>query len=262
MEEKKEKSGMGILEEMLINYGVQGSTVLIKKAMKIFSPEQVKLWYDKEWICEHLRIVFSGPAVPPNESDKVLQRATPFKGIQSYLCVFWNEKEYTKRHYCTSQFLETSGIVQEDAWNMAYQNTCKACTIEKLGDALVALGAGKDIDSIQNKMDLYILSTCDLPFGASAILNTEALRNLAIRIGCSSFIAIPSSVHEFLLLRYENFVSKAKELANLIQKTNFEQVPFAERLGYDPYLICFTDSGKVDISVFRDKVQRRRKVQQ
>lgn len=258
MEEKKEKLGMGILEEMFANYGIQGSTILIKKAMETFSPEQVKLWYDKEWICEHLRILFSGSVL----SGEVLQRKTPFKSIQSYLCVVWNENEYTKRYGCTPQFLEINGIDQQDAWNIAHKNTCNACMIEKVTDVLVMLGAEDYIDPSQDNPELYMLTTRNFDFGASAILNTEALRNLAKQVGCSSFIAIPSSVHEFLLMRREDFSAATKELAKLIQKVNFEQVSATDRLGYDPYLICFTDSDKVDISVFRDKVQRKRKVQQ
>ena len=81
---------------------------------------------------------------------------------------------------------------------------------------------------------LYVMSNCDGMKGAAVILYEGVLKEFAEKIGCDLFI-LPSSIHEVLLVPYEESVNAA-ELEETVKMINLAEVPKEEVLSDHVYL--------------------------
>lgn len=89
---------------------------------------------------------------------------------------------------------------------------------------------------------MYVLSNKNRIEGAACILYTNLIREFADEIN-SSFYIIPSSVHECLLLPFEN-LDESSEVKSMIKEINDKQVKPEEILSYSLY--CYDkEEGKI-----------------
>lgn len=79
--------------------------------------------------------------------------------------------------------LDKFSLSKEFLWKIALKNTCKSATIRKLDGA-----------------DGYIITSKAGVLGASAILHKEYIAEFAKSIEVKSFVLLPSSVHEIILV--------------------------------------------------------------
>lgn len=79
--------------------------------------------------------------------------------------------------------LDKFKLSKESLWELALKNTCASATIRKLDGA-----------------DGYIITSTAGVLGASAILHKEYIAEFAKSIGVKSFVLLPSSVHEIILV--------------------------------------------------------------
>jgi hypothetical protein len=82
-------------------------------------------------------------------------------------------------------------------------------------------------------MPMYILSNQEQMYGASALLYSKRIKNLADRLQCD-LIILPSSVHEFLLLP-DDGENEYTFYRKMVEDVNTTQVEPEEILSYSLY---------------------------
>ena len=108
---------------------------------------------------------------------------------------------------------------------------CEECGdeewMEELTDGMVDLGCTGDANK-----ELYVLTNSEKYYGASAILNHEALEECEKVCG-GSFYILPSSVHELIV--FSDSELPLSELYEMVKAVNDTQVPPEEILSYSVY---------------------------
>ena len=211
-------------------------------------PDQVpsnitELLKDEKWIKEHLTVRVLSQKESHNPEK--ISRDTKFEGIWSFLYLIIREEGDTVMGgYLTLETLKEAGISQDEAWEIAYKNVEAACEIESLSNVIAReskkYGADVAMASPASEMfepELYVITNTSGSYGAASILNDATLRDFGERIDCRKLVAIPSSVHEFLLMRYSN-LNAEWNLKNIIRTINEEDIIPEDRLGDTPYLIA------------------------
>lgn len=242
----------GIKEKTLNNYVDQLS-------LEYVEPDQVpsnitELLKDEKWIKEHLTVRVLSQKESHNPEK--ISRDTKFEGIRSFLyLIICEEGDTVMGAYLTPETLKQTGISQDEAWKIAYKNVEATCEIERLSDVIAReskkrYGADVAMASPASEMfepELYVISNTLGSYGAASILNDATLRDFGERIDCRKLVAIPSSVHEFLLMRYSDLKAEWN-IKNIIRTINEEDIIPKDRLGDTPYLITI-DPDAVRVSV-------------
>lgn len=176
------------------------------------------------------------------ESDESLtKRKCMFDGIESYLYVRIGESERSfasMRVYDT--FLESRGIEVNEAWEFAKENTNKESllipTREIIENALKeAFGEDAGIEE-DCAVPLYVLTNTHRTYGASAILDSHLLMEFAAKFNTDKIVVLPSSIHETLLIPFENGLD-IEELTAMVRQINDTEVKPEEVLGNNAYVV-------------------------
>lgn len=96
---------------------------------------------------------------------------------------------------------------------------------------LTSLIPGYDEEEEREEL-MYVLSNKSKMNGASVILGYDTLRDIHAKIG--DFVMIPSSIHEWIIIRKEKAEDLA-ELTSMIQEVNSSCVETVDRLSDHPY---------------------------
>ncbi len=91
-----------------------------------------------------------------------------------------------------------------------------------------------DLMQQQKGPKMYILSNSVGINGATAMIYKDAIRNFASELD-SDFYILPSSIHEVILVPYEDCFSR-EELKNMVNEVNCTQVPIEEVLSDRVYI--------------------------
>ena len=134
-------------------------------------------------------------------NDGAQRRDTRFEGIEEYVL-----GDYTVD------------------WDVAEQKTFAKARLFWLGDFL---GYGPN--------NVLVATTEDGYFGASVILSDDVVRKAKEMICADKLIMIPSSVHEVLLLKYDE--QYFDTISSFVAEVNEAEVAPEERLGDHAYII-------------------------
>ena len=97
----------------------------------------------------------------------------------------------------------------------------------------VVPGYDEDVeDNIDNEI-MFVLSNERKMYGASVVLAIKTLRDIYDKIG--EFVMIPSSIHEWLILRKKD-VQDLDEISQMIVEINETQVDKHDRMSDHPYI--------------------------
>ena len=136
------------------------------------------------------------------------------------------------------------GVTADELYTVALENTrrLEKPEIIRLGDALMEI-VGKEVVSGEGYMpDMYIFTNKKKLHGASCLLFTDMLQELADKIGSDLFI-IPSSIHEAIIVPRTEEVDSS-ELDGMVNIVNAEQVQPEEILSDHVYKFT-RETGKV-----------------
>ena len=205
-----------------------------------------ELLKNKEWVESHLtvRVLSAFPETELDQTDRINQD-TKFEGIRSFLYLNIEElKDARMGTYVSPPVLQAAGISQDEAWECASKNVADSCEIKSVKEILIERYpefydtevAVSFLDAGIPEPEMYVMTNESAAYGAAAILNDEVLRDFGERIDCRQMIAIPSSIHEFILLRASDG-GDAEGLREIIRNINLSEVLPEERLGNFPYLI-------------------------
>ena len=134
--------------------------------------------------------------------------------------------------------LELINVSVDEAWERAEKNTFAETEIQSITSLLFGLG-GMPNEMAETKSDfpeLYVISNNCRFKGASAILDRRALKTFAKEHGVDELVVLPSSVHEMLILPYQDDMN-LDDLSDIVKEVNAVQVEPEERLTDRAYLI-------------------------
>ncbi len=133
--------------------------------------------------------------------EELEKRPTDLEGLEKYLYVC--EKRPDSGFNIVKvqrQLLQHVEISEDEAWQRAEENTNSETVIASI-DELV------DEPTLLERCGtttapFYVVTNGFGNRGAASILNRKALKDLAQRLDVNEFLAIPSSIHEMLLIPY------------------------------------------------------------
>lgn len=135
----------------------------------------------------------------------------------------------------TAELLENAGISEDEAWIAAKENTYADTIIVSLLKVM-CLNVNMSYFEEMEDMPIYILTNKSKIKGASAILNRKVLKELADKYCTDKIIAMPSSIHEFLVIPYKEQYDIDK-LSEMVKEVNLIEVNPIEQLADKAYLI-------------------------
>lgn len=213
--------------------------------------------FDTDWIRQHMYVAlirenpdFTGiyrPLYSGNNDSQV--RLDTHVNISEYIIARFDD--LTADDSCgfvtvTQDILSMAGLSESEAWDEAVRNTVAESKIYNFVYRMLQIMKDLDLDiddemksALENGNDdlpLYICTNDASMRGASAILNTKALKKLADKLHCSKLVCIPSSVHECLVAPYMPFMS-VDDLTQMVKEVNTESVDETEQLADNAFII-------------------------
>lgn len=126
----------------------------------------------------------------------------------------------------------------EFAWNMATENTKKDAILEPIDEILSAITG----ITVEHLSQLYVLTNTSGVRGAASIINDDILITFAKQLGTNKIIAIPSSIHEFLLFPYNG--EDIEEVTQIVKEVNRQEVDIKDQLADKAYIINLEVNGR------------------
>ena len=162
-----------------------------------------------EFIKSHVVIGFQR-----SSNENILKKETEFPGVEQYL------------YLCDSGYPDDKlnpDMISEDLWDQAKANTFAKTIILSMSN----------IYGVDDELPLYVVTNESFNRGAANVLDRKALTNY---FGHGTFIVVPSSIHEVLILSADEF-RDLSDLDWLINDVNREEVLPEEQLGDRAYQI-------------------------
>lgn len=175
-------------------------------------------------IADNLRVGFQQVGDEP-----IVKRRTIFDGIEAYLYISVNMEDTNASAKVKPAMLEQYKINEEDAWRLAYLNTFQDTKVTTLAEEF---GLATDFLGIP---PMYIVTNRCHYRGAANILDTKALEQIAKKYGTNKLIAIPASIHEFIV--FQDDFREAEELDQMVREVNANEVSPEEVLSNKAYRI-------------------------
>ena len=181
-----------------------------------------------------------------NRGANEVYRSSKFDGIDEvlYLTVDCNaegkQNEEKVITYDIRSLLSIAGISNEVAWKTAFQNTCEETEINHLDQEL--FGKESEEESLRREMvsPVYVVRNTSYKLGAGGILDIEKLKKMAKRTNRKWFVAMPSSVHEWILAGFESKTEAELQIEHLgetVEEVNNTCVDQEDILGTHAYLL-------------------------
>lgn len=194
--------------------------------------------------------------------ENVLPRLTAVKGNDEYLSnkVYTPVEDLAVTYYIllhegitdsptveiTNDIMEYYGITKEELHEKAFDNMRRKDPpkIENIMEKLQKLLPEEMLEELDEELDeeipdenpLYVITNKRNMFGAVEILDSHTMDMIKERLGDQEYIAIPSSVHEFLLMAADKAMPP-EIMAGLIQEVNQNEVAPEDRLSDHVYKV-------------------------
>lgn len=172
----------------------------------------------KEFIYKNATIGFQRAT-----KNDLVKRQTDFDGIEQYIWVIIDSTKSFKLNRLT---LDTLGLDEMELWDAAERNLFGSTTMMTLADAIGFAPADAP---------MFVVTTHLGYRGAAAILDTEMLKG---RLGKGKYVMLPSSIHEVILVPYEDDTN-LNALKEMVMSINDGMVSDDDQLGNEVYLIEF-----------------------
>lgn len=192
----------------------------------------IDLMNNKLWLLAHMYIGIQ----KESREDIIRENCCKLPGLEKYLyvrdCI--GEEIYTVK--VNGWLLIRSGIKYEDAWKRAERNSFRETQIVSMGHMMAELLHVDYSPEMECGLKMYVASNSMRNKGASAILDEEAMFRFSRSIGAKKLIVIPSSIHEVILLPYEEEMD-VQDVTLIVKEINATMVMPEERLTDKAYLL-------------------------
>ena len=138
----------------------------------------------------------------------------------------------------TNDIMKAYGITKEELHEKAFDNMRRMDPpkIENIMERLSKVLPEEMVEEMPNEIPLYVLTNERNMFGAVGILDPQTMDAIKEKIGDQEYIAIPSSVHEFLLMSADE-AAPPEIMAGLIHEVNQNEVAPEDRLSDHVYKV-------------------------
>ena len=195
----------------------------------------VNLLSDRDFVLKHLYV-----AMQRKSNEDLVFVDCNFDDIEAYVvlrCETDHEAGYSIK--MTHALLEHAGISEILATNTALKHTYAEAELISMSCMLKDIIGISDEDAPEGDdlmNSLYVITNKRRYRGASAILNHEKLTEYAEKFNTDKILCIPSSVHEWIIMPYEDYMD-VDYFTHMIQEVNSTQLEAHERLGDKPVIL-------------------------
>ena len=192
---------------------------------------------EREFILPRLRIGIQ------KESDEDLEkRECELEGLEAYLYVNGCKEDGHGKEFCIKakkSYLQNAGIDPAEAWTIAEKHTFAETRIRKMSEVIADICGITYDESVE--MDLgnpfYVVGNTSGVKGASAILDRKALAEFGREHGIEKILVLPSSIHEMLIVPYEECLMDLDEYSEMVRSINEAEVAPEEQLTDRAYIM-------------------------
>lgn len=184
--------------------------------------------FDREFVLAHIRI-----GLQKESRQDLVRKSSRFEGIEEYLFIKGEPGYSVKLHI---GHLEKAGVQEEEAWSCAERNTFAETKIRSMAQVMSDM-TGHGYDPEEDAVPtMYVITNGDACYGASAVLDVEAIRDFFRPKKIDKVIVLPSSVHEMLLVPAA-IAPEMEALEAMVKEINATQVAPEERLTDRAYVM-------------------------
>lgn len=175
---------------------------------------------DKEFICKNIKV-----GLQRKTDNDVIKKDVEFlAGIEQFLFVDLGEgiAKFPVGSFPANEV--------ETLWETAYKNTYEDSIIYNPASILGLLSNGLDV--------MWVVTTKSNHLGAGAILNRSMLETFASEHGMKKIVIIPSSIHECIILPFEDR-QNLDDISAMVKNVNATEVEAEEQLADEAFVIDF-----------------------
>lgn len=143
----------------------------------------------------------------------------------------YKQKEFSAK--ITYELMKKNNLTPEELLEIAYENM-------KKDDYSIKNVINIISDQVEEENNMYVATNKNMRYGASAIMNTELLKQFGKEKGYEKFYILPSSIHEIIIIPYEEKISQ--KLKNKICSVNSECVEADEILSDNLYIYSLKEN--------------------
>ena len=187
----------------------------------------------REYVLDHITI-----AVQKDGIEEIVKRESGLFGIEAYLIVIDSSPARNMSMKVSKELLKRCQVSECEAWERAEKNLHESIKIQSMSDVMTQLmGAEFTERAVVDDM-LYIISTKSGVKGASAVLDSDTMKEFARKHQTRRITVLPSSIHEMLLIPNTGGFNEA-ELSEMVKSVNETEVIPEERLTDRVYVLEF-----------------------
>ena len=180
--------------------------------------------FDREFLLEHSFI-----GLQKTSEEDICRQPTDFDGIEQFIYVRINIGDGLGSIKLTPVILERANVLYDEVLTYAEKNTFSETKFVSLTEMLgLPFEPDESITCVTNSFNTK---------GASSILDKEKLKEYAKEHNTNRIIAIPSSIHEFIIMPCHDEDIDLDALSDLVNQVNAESVPPEEQLGTKAFVI-------------------------
>ena len=191
----------------------------------------IEMFTDKDYILNHIYI-----GMQRESEEKIIKKKSEFDGIEMYLYLRDDKEKLGSYSIRVNRgILESAGLAKEEAWKKAEENTLAETRVQTMANLMSEM-TGQDIDELDMGTPLYVFSNESRTKGASAILDKKKLERVAWKHKTDKLVVLPSSVHEMLVVPFEDSLS-LEAMSAMVRDVNENEVLPEEQLADRAYIV-------------------------
>lgn len=193
---------------------------------------KVNNFFDRNFILDNLFI-----GLQKQSNEELVKDDCDLEGIESYLYVRQSKKD-SEFYFLkmTKSILDRAGIMESEAWEYAEKNTYDETTITPMVTIMDEIFGIEDVEEKEETLPMYVITNKCKERGASSILNKKALNEIAKKMNTNKVIALPSSIHEMIIIPY-NEKESIESYSKLVREVNQNAVEPEIQLTNRAYLL-------------------------
>lgn len=192
---------------------------------------------EKDFIIPRLRIGIQ------KESDEDLEKKEcELEGLEAYMYVNGCKEDGHGNEFCIKAkkgYLKNAGIDPAEAWKIAEKNTFAETQIRKMSEVIAEICGMQYDESMESDFGnpFYVVKNASGVNGASAILDRKALEEFGREHGIDKVLVLPSSIHEMLIVPYDECLMNLDEYSEMVRSINEAEVAPEEQLTDRAYIM-------------------------
>lgn len=198
--------------------------------------------FDKGFIRNHVYL-----GIQKESTEELLKEKCYLEGLETYLYVrAESEHDGMYSMKLNRDFIEKTGMNEQELWDNAKINTYKDIKVRTMSEIISEM-CGIPYDELTNgygeistyEPTIYVVSNNSMMRGASAILDKTILEDIGRKHGTDTLIILPSSIHEVLIVPYEDRMDM-DDMRAMVREVNATEVLPEDQLISDAYKVTVT----------------------